>query len=160
MSGREVAWTADEVLEQLARTGKYATDVARSLLAWERRQPFIQMTGGTGTSNGTLRIAADTGQGSSLRILLLYADPVDGHPLLEIHVKNMRSVPPYNHREAADRLVADLGGLGIPRLQAADIPGGTWPSIPLSELTGGRIERLLSLIDRWIDDVRAHPAHR
>jgi hypothetical protein len=32
------------------------------------------------------------------------------------------------------------------------------PNIPLDELTTGRAERLLSLVDRWIEDVRAHAA--
>src|SRR5437764_8931841 len=100
MSGRKVPWTSEEVLEQLAHTGTYATDVARSLLAWEKRQRFIEMTGGTGRSNGTLRMDADTGQGAFPRILLLYAEPLTGHPLLEIHVKNMLSVPPYDRKEA------------------------------------------------------------
>lgn len=160
MSDRKVPWTLDEVLEQLAHTGTYATDVARSLLAWEKRQRFVEMTGGAGKSNGTLRMAADTGQDAFPRILLLYAEPLTNHPSLEIHIKNMLSIPPYDCKEAADRLIADLGRLAIPRLQAADVPGGSWPGIPLSELTDGRFERLLTLIDRWITDVRTRPAGR
>jgi hypothetical protein len=30
------------------------------------------------------------------------------------------------------------------------------PNIPLSQLTRGRAEQLLSLVDRWIDNIRAH----
>ena len=108
------------------------------------RQRFVKMTGGAGKSNGTLRMAADTGQDAFPRILLLYADPLTDHPSLEIYVKSMISIPPYDRKEAAGRLIAELGGLDIPRLQAADIPDRSQPAIPLSELTGGRVERLLS----------------
>jgi hypothetical protein len=79
--------------------GPYAK-VARILLAWEKRQPFIKMTGGTGNTHATLRMAADTGQDASPRILLLlYAEPLTGNSTLEIHVKNMLSIPrsrPHN----------------------------------------------------------------
>jgi hypothetical protein len=37
---------------------------------------------------------------------------------------------------------------------------GLRPEIPLSELTAGRLDRLLELIGHWITDVRAHPAER
>jgi hypothetical protein len=66
--------------------------------------------------------------------------------------------PPYNRHETRARLVAELQSLGIPRLNAEpDLPTKR-PNIPLEELTSGRAERLLSLTDRWIDDVRAHTA--
>jgi hypothetical protein len=90
-------------------------------------------------------------------VLLLYADPDGGHPLLEIHVKNLLCAPPYNRREAAEGLIADLHVLGIPRLLDDDILGGTRPGIPLTQLTDGRIERLLAVIDRWIDNVHGRP---
>jgi hypothetical protein len=32
------------------------------------------------------------------------------------------------------------------------------PNIPLDELTEGRIEHLLALVDQWINDIRAHTA--
>jgi hypothetical protein len=88
-------------------------------------------------------------------VLLLYAEPGDDHPSLEIFIKNLLSIPPYDHKEAADRLLADLRALGIPRLLDAHFPDGAWPGIRLSELTDGRIELLLAVIDRWIDGVRA-----
>jgi hypothetical protein len=145
----------DEVLHQLSHTGTFAADVARALLAWEKRQPLVEMTGGHGATNGTLRFAADTGDGFFPRVLLLYADPKDGHPSLEIYVKNLLGIAPYDHREAAERFLADLRAVGIPRLLDDHFAGGIWPGIRLSELTDGRIESLLAVIDRWIDDVRA-----
>jgi hypothetical protein len=129
--------------------------VAKSLLTWEKDHPFIETTGGYGKTNATLRMAADTGRGAFPR-LLLYADPADGHPSLEIFVKQMISTSPYDRDEARQRLMADLRGLDIPRLQAEGIRSGIWPGIPLDELTNGRLDRLLSVIDRWIVDVRAH----
>jgi hypothetical protein len=42
------------------------------------------------------------GRGSFLRVLLLYADPVAGHPLLEIFIKQMISIP----RTTATRLAS------------------------------------------------------
>lgn len=112
------------------------------------------MTGGWGASGGTLRFAADTGDGSMLRLLLLYADP-DGHPSLEIYAKNLLSVPPYDRGEAAGRFLAELRGLGIHRLLDEGLPDGIWPGIPLDQLTDGRIERLLAVINHWIDAVHA-----
>jgi hypothetical protein len=162
MSERKGPWTPDEVLNQLSHTGTFAADVASALLAWEERQPLVEMTGGRGATNGTLRFAADTGYGSFPRVLLLYADPKDNHPSLKIYVKNLLSIPPYDHKKAAERFLADLRALGIPRLLDDHFAGGIWPGIRLSELTDGRIERLLAVIDRWIDDVRARrrqPAH-
>lgn len=62
----------------------------------------------------------------------------------------------YNRHETLEGLTAELRGLGIPRLDAEpDLPGKR-PNIPLEELTSGRTERLLSLVDKWIDEVRAH----
>jgi len=43
-----------------------------------------------------------------------------------------------------------------PRLDTEEALAGKRPNIPLSQLTGGRAERLLSLVDRWIHDIRAH----
>jgi len=46
--------------------------------------------------------------------------------------------------------------LGVPRLETEDALIDKRPNIPLNELTGGHVERLLSLTDRWIEDVRAY----
>jgi hypothetical protein len=37
------------------------------------------------------------------------------------------------------------------RLDWFSPPGGTWPGNPLAQLTDRRIERLLAVIDGWID---------
>ena len=50
----------------------------------------------------------------------------------------------------------DLQALGTPRLQEANALTSGRPSIPLSELADGRITGLLSVIDRWIENVGAH----
>jgi len=65
-------------------------------------------------------------------------------------------LPPYNTPGTVARFTGDLRSLGIPRLDAEPDLAGKRPNIPLAELTGGRAERLLALLDRWIDDVRAH----
>jgi hypothetical protein len=54
MSERRVPWTPDEVLNELSQTGTFAADVARALLAWQRRQPAVEMTGGNGKKYATL----------------------------------------------------------------------------------------------------------
>jgi hypothetical protein len=89
-------------------------------------------------------------------VLALYGSPHGGRPMLEVRVKRMCRTRPYNRRENRDRLAADLHGLGIPRLDAEDVLIDKRPNIPLSELTGGRVDRLLAIVDRWIEDVRAH----
>lgn len=63
---------------------------------------------------------------------------------------------PYNRRQTRDRLTAELRALQIPRLGTEPDLAGKRPNIPLDELTGDRTERLLKLVDRWIDDIRTH----
>jgi hypothetical protein len=76
--------------------------------------------------------------------------------MLEIRVKRMCRTPPYNRADDRARLTADLRALGVPRLEAEVALTDKRPNIPLDELTSGRVERLLSIVDRWIEDVRAH----
>jgi hypothetical protein len=66
--------------------------------------------------------------------------------------------PPYNRQRYCDRLISSLHTLGIPRLDREADLSGLRPEIPLGELTAGRLDRLLVLIDQWITDVRAHSA--
>jgi uncharacterized protein YjiS (DUF1127 family) len=66
----------------------------------------------------------------------------------------MCGTPPYNREELQAQLTSDLHALGIPRLDAEDI--FKRPDIPLADLTSGRLQRLLSVVDRWIKDTRAH----
>ena len=70
--------------------------------------------------------------------------------------------PPYDRQQALtrQRLTADLHALGIPRLFREDVLCRKPPEIPLAELTHGRVERLLGLIDRWLGEVRAHAGTR
>jgi hypothetical protein len=89
-------------------------------------------------------------------VLLLYGSPQGGDPILEIRVQAMCATPPYNRDETRSQLTADLQALGIPRLETEAALIDKRPNIPLSELSRGRVGRLLSIIDRWIEDVRAH----
>ena len=70
----------------------------------------------------------------------------------------MLATPPYDRSSARVQLTADLQALGIPRLNEANALTGERPNIPLSELAGERITGLLSLVDRWIENVRTHAA--
>jgi hypothetical protein len=46
--------------------------------------------------------------------------------------------------------------LEIPRLDREDVLYRKRPEVPLAELAGGRLERLLALIGRWLGEVQAH----
>jgi hypothetical protein len=70
----------------------------------------------------------------------------------------MCRTPPYNSWQYRSRLTAGLYALGIPRLDRETDLSGLRPEIPLSELTADRLDRLLTLIDHWITDARAHAA--
>jgi hypothetical protein len=75
--------------------------------------------------------------------------------MLEIRVKRMCRTPPYNRNETRKRLTEDLHALGIPRLDAEKVLIDKRPNIPLRDLTDGRADRLLAIVDQWINDVRA-----
>ena len=70
----------------------------------------------------------------------------------------MCSTPPYIRAEDQEHLTANLRALGVPRLDDEPALTGKRPNIPLDQLTSGRIEGLLSVVDQWIGDVRAHAA--
>jgi hypothetical protein len=70
----------------------------------------------------------------------------------------MCRTPPHQHQQYSSRLTGGLRALGIPRLDRERDLSGLRPEIPLSELTAGRLDRLLVLIGRWITDARAHAA--
>ena len=61
-----------------------------------------------------------------------------------------------SYPELVDR--GDLDGVGrlLDGVHFGSASGRNAPVIPLEQLTGGRASRLLSLVDRWITDVRAH----
>jgi hypothetical protein len=157
-SRRPARWTAAEVLEALTAAGHEAADVGAAVHSWAAAHPRIRVTGGTGTTDRSFTMAADTGRGTSpyLGVLGLYATPRNGHPFLEIRIRSMLATPPYDHSPAREQLTADLQALGIPRLNEANALTSERPNIPLGELTGGRITGLLSVVDRWIENVPAY----
>ncbi len=103
-------------------------------------------------------MSANTGR-TTLRfrgVLTLYASAHNTPPILEIRVKRICSTTPYDRHDTRAIFIADLHGLGIPRLDAEADLTDKRPKIPLEELASGRTERLLSLLGQWIDEVRAH----
>lgn len=157
---RAARWTAEDVITAVAQYGEDAAVIARTVTGWAAG-PDYRLTGGTGQSYPSFTVEADSARtvGSRWRgVLALYASPHDGPPALEVRTKRMYRTPPYNRQHNRDRLTAGLYALGIPRLdRERDLPGKR-PEIPLHELTSGRLERLLALIDHWLADVRAHAA--
>ncbi len=157
---RPARWTAAEVLEALNAAGDSAATVGASVHSWAAVHPRIRITGGTGTTDRSFTMAADTGRGTSpyVGVLGLYATPRFGRPFLEIRIRSMLATPPYDRSQAREQLTADLQALGIPRLNEASALTSERPNIPLGELTGERITGLLSVVDQWIESVRAHAA--
>jgi TIR domain len=157
---RATRWTADDVIAAVASSGDDAAAIARIVTGWAAG-PHLRLTGGTGPSYPSFTVEADSARTAGSRwrgVLALYASPHGGPPALEVRVKRMCRTPPYNRQHNRDRLTAGLHALGIPRLDREMDLSGQRPEIPLSELTAGRLDRLLALIDHWITDVRAHAA--
>jgi hypothetical protein len=138
--------------------GTGAAAVAAAVTGWAAAHRYVQVTGGTGVSYPSITMSADTGRASSRYrgVLSLYGSPEGERPFLEIRVKLMCSTPPYLCAGDRERLMKDLRALGIPRLDDEPALASKRPNIPLDQLTGGRIQALLSLVDQWISDVRAH----
>lgn len=153
-------WTPEEVIEAIAVEGEEVAAVARGFLHWATVLPETRIAGGRGVSYPSLTIEADTGRSKSRYrgVLSLYASPRSSaeSPVLEVRIKRMCGTPPYNRTDTRTRLIADLRALDIPHLNSEADLADKRPNIPLAELTGGRAESLLSLVNRWIDDVRAH----
>jgi hypothetical protein len=157
---RTVPWTADEVIQAVAASGGDATAIARTVTSWAAG-PHLRLAGGTGLTYPSLTVEADTGHtgGSRWRgVLTLYASPHGGPPALEVRVRTMCRTPPHQHQQYRNRLTGGLHALGIPRLDRETDLSALRPEIPLSELTAGRLDRLLALIGRWITEARAHAA--
>ena len=151
-------WTAGDVIGAVASCGDDAATIARTVTGWAAG-PYLRLAGGTGPSYPSFTVEADTGRtgGSRWRgVLALYASPHGGPPALEVRVKAMCQTPPYNRQQYRSELTAGLHALGIPRLDRERDLSGLRPELPLSELTGDRLDRLLALIGHWITDVRAH----
>jgi hypothetical protein len=155
---RSAPWTVEEVLESVEEAGEGPAAVARTVCDWAEAHPYVRTAGGIGLSYPSFTASADSGRSASRfrGVLALYGSPHGGSPMLEIRVKRMCRTPPYNRKEDRVRLTADLQALGIPRLEAEDALSDKRPNIPLDDLTNGRAERLLSIVDRWIQDIRAH----
>jgi hypothetical protein len=156
---RPAPWTTDDVLESITRAGT-DTATAQAIIDWATAHPHIRITGGTGLSYPSVTMSADSGRSRSRfrGVLSLYGSPGGEPSFLEIRVKRMCRTPPYNRTENRARLIADLQALRIPRLDAEPDLAAKRPNIPLDELRGVPIEGLLTLIDRWIDDIRVHAA--
>lgn len=142
-------WNTDEVLEQVACAGRDAETIARAVVGWASSHPCIQIKGGRGKTDRAFTMHADSGRGKG--VLSLYAAENGGGPMLELRIEQICSMPPYDSNEAHVQLKADLQALGIPRLDVEEILTATRPNIPLDQLTGGRLERLLTLVDRCIE---------
>jgi hypothetical protein len=151
-------WAVADVLAAAARAGGNAAVIARTVRDWAV-PPNFRIPVGTGRTypSFTVRVGTARAVGThSPGILTLYADSHRSGPALEVRVNEMCSTPPYDRQHARERLTADLHALGIPRLNREEDLCRKRPEIPLAELTDGRAEQLLALIDRWIGEVQAH----
>ena len=153
---RPAPWTVEEVLEFLAQAGEDLAAVARAVCDWASAHREIRVSGGNGVTYPSVTMYAEAGGSRSVGVLSLYGSPNGETPFLEIRVRAMCQLPPYDSDGTRARFTAGLQALGVPRLTAERALADKRPNIPLSELTGGRLERLLLLVDRWINDVRAH----
>jgi hypothetical protein len=141
-------WRTEEVLEQVACAGGEAEAVAKVLIVWANSHS-IGIKGGRGKKDRALTMHADSGRGKG--VLSLFAAENGGGPMLELRLKQICSMPPYDSDEAHVKLTADLRALDIPRLNDEEILTAVRPNIPLDQLTDGRLERLLTLVDLCIE---------
>jgi hypothetical protein len=142
-------WRTDEVLQQVACAGGDVDAVARALVSWANSHSCIGIKGGTGKKDRSLTMYADSGRGKG--VLSLFAAENNGGPMLELRIEQICSMPPYDSDEAHVQLTANLHTLDIPRLDDEEILTAIRPNIPLDQLTGGRLERLLTLVDRCVE---------
>jgi hypothetical protein len=133
------------VLEQVAQAGSTEEAVAKSVVRWAG-QARVQVRGGRGIYDRSLTMYADSGRGKG--VLCLYAAQNGNHPMLELRLEQWRSMPPYDSDSGIARLAADLFALGLPRLEGENLRTAIRPSVPLSELAGGRLGGVLSLADK------------
>jgi len=159
-SRRTARWTAAEVIKAVASSGDDAAAVARTVTGWAAG-PHLRLAGGTGASYPSFTVEADSARPAGSRwhgVLALYASPHGGPPALEVRIKTMCRMPPYDGQQYRSRLTTGLHALGIPRLDRETDLSSLRPEIRLSELTADRLDRLLALIGHWVTDVRAHAA--
>ena len=135
---RPARWTADEVLEQIGQAGEEAAVVASVVHGWAQQHPHVQISGGTGVSYPPILMSADSGRDQSRYrgVLALYASPPRETPGLEIRTKRICRTPLYRTAGLRARLVTDLQGLGIPRLDTEDALTGKRPNIPTRPADG------------------------
>lgn len=156
---RPAPWTAEQVMASITEAGADA-DIARAVIDWANAHPHVRIVGGTGPTYPSVTMSADSGRTRSRYrgVLSLYGSPGGERPLLELRVRRMCRTPPYNRTDTQARLISDLRALRVPRLETEpDLPGKR-PNVPLDELRGDRLHRLLDVVDRWIDDIRVHAA--
>lgn len=143
----QVPWTVEEVFEQVAWAGEDAEAIAKALVGWATDQAGIKIRGGRGLADRAFTMYAGSGRGKG--VLSLYAAENGGGPMLELRLEQLCFRLAYDH-EARIQLMDDFRALGIPRLAAEDIVTATRPNIPLDQLTSGRLERLLTLVDQCL----------
>ena len=99
---RPAPWTTTEVLDCLTPAGPEAAAVGDAGHSWAVTHPRIRITGGTGTSDRSFTMSADTGCGTSpdLGVLSLYATPGGGRRFLEIRIRATLATPPYDRSPA------------------------------------------------------------
>ena len=116
---RPAPWTTTEVLDCLTPAGPEAAAVGDAGHSWAVTHPRIRTTGGTGTSDRSFTMSADTGCGTSpdLGVLSLYATPGGERRFLEIRIRATLATPPYDRSPARELLMADPHALAIPRPQ-------------------------------------------
>jgi hypothetical protein len=155
---RSARWTTEEVMAAVAEAGHEAVAVSAAVRDWALANPHVEIVGGVGVKDRGFTVTADTGPGASRRrpLLSLYSSPFGGPPMLEIQVRLMRTLPPYDRAGEWAALMASIRALGIPRLASEPAFAGIRPNIPVEQLTGGRVQRLLALVEQWLHDVRTH----
>jgi alkyl hydroperoxide reductase subunit AhpF len=124
-SGR---WTIEEVLEQVTWSGEDAEAVARAVIDWAVSHSRVRINGGKAKIDRALTMYAGSGQGKG--VPSLFAAENGGGPMLELRIEQICSMPPYDRDEARVQLTAHLRALGIPRLDAEDIPTAIRTNIP------------------------------
>jgi hypothetical protein len=154
-SGRRAErWTVEATLGAAGGAGPGVAAAAETIAAWVDAHPHLTARGGRG-ANPSFIVYAGIGPatGAESEILTLWTAKGD-IPQLEIQIRKLLGTAPYDRSGTGPKLIAELRTLGIPRLDSEKVFAMDRPSIRLSELTDGRLEQLLAVVDRWIETVR------
>lgn len=148
---RATRWTADDCVAVAGRQGPDAAMVVGTVAAWAEANPHVRIVGGVGQSDPAFTMHADTGlvPPSKSGVLSLWTKNQD-RAFLEIRIMQMNNLLPSDR----DWLTAELRALGVPDEAIAK----ERPGIPVGDLADGRVQRLLAVVDRWIEDARRHAA--